>query len=280
MARHKRNPPSTVKSPQAGIRSRRGAAPASRRLFDDWTAVRRRLRAAQRIALFLDFDGTLAPICRRPEEVAIAPPTRRVLKRLARHPRVKVYVISGRRMPDVRRHVRIGGITYLGLHGWERSGEKLKRTKAHRSMQRLRREIQKKLAGLEGIWVQDKFIVFVVHYRRASAAARRQARRLLEAVLQKAASKVRMMEGKKVWEVLPKEVKGKGAAVLDLLRKLPGSPLPVYAGDDTTDEAAFEALPRGITIRVGKPRPTRARYQLRGPGEVRMFLERLEAEIA
>jgi trehalose 6-phosphate phosphatase len=259
---------------------RSGDSVRPRHLFAHWESVRRRLRAAGKFALFLDFDGTLAPICLHPDEVKIPLPTRRVLRRLARHPRVNLYVISGRRMADVRGHVRIHPVTYLGLHGWERSNGKLTESETLRFMQRLRREVEKEMEGLEGIWVQDKSIVFVVHYRRAGNATRRQARDVLATLLAKAGSRVRLMEGKKVWEILPVELKGKGAAVLTLLRESKGRLLPIYLGDDTTDEAAFAALSRGITVRVGEPQPTRARYELRDPGEVCEFLRKLEAEIS
>jgi trehalose 6-phosphate phosphatase len=259
---------------------RRGGSVRSRHLFEHWASVGRRLRAANKIALFLDFDGTLAPICLHPDEVKIPLPTRHILRRLARHPRVNLYVISGRRVADVRRHVRIHLVTYLGLHGWERSNGKLRESETFRFMQRLRREVEKEMEGLEGIWVQDKSIVFVVHYRRAGDAARRRARAVLGSILAKVASRVRLMEGKKIWEILPVELKGKGAAVLTLLRESRDRLLPIYLGDDTTDEAAFEALPHGITVRVGTPRPTRARYELLDPDEVKVFLEKLEAEIA
>jgi trehalose-phosphatase len=279
MARRTRKTSSTATSRKGTIPSRPNAAGGSP-LFDHWTAVRRRLRSARQLALFLDFDGTLAPICSRPEIVAITPAMRQAVLRLAAHRRVKVFVVSGRRLPDVRKRVKVPAVTYLGLHGWERQKGRPKQTGTRRFIQRLRREVKKKLSSLDGIWVEDKLISFVVHYRLAPAVARRRARWELKAILRKVASRVRVMEGKKVWEVLPREVEGKGAAVLELLRGMKGRPLPIYAGDDTTDEAAFAALPDGVTIRVGKPRPTRARYRLRGPGEVRLFLERLEAEIA
>jgi trehalose-phosphatase len=251
-----------------------------RHLWENWTAVGRRLRTATQIALFLDFDGTLAPICPHPEEVEFAPSTRRVLRRLARHAGVKVFVISGRRMADVRRRVKVSHITFLGLHGWERGDGKPKETETYKFMQHLRREVEARLAGLEGIWVEDKFISFVVHYRRAPTAVRRGARTVLREFLVTEPFKVRLMEGKKVWEILPHEVKGKGAAVREILNKLNGRPLPIYVGDDTTDEAAFSALPRGITVRVGAPRRTQARYHLCDSDEVRQFLEKLEGEIS
>ncbi len=251
----------------------------SRHLFRNWDTVARRLRAAKRLVLFLDFDGTLTPIRPHPKQVSLAASTRQALRQLARRHDTHIYVISGRRAADVRKHVRVRGVTCVGLHGWDRAGKSRGRgTKEF--VAHIRRKVEAKLAGLEGVWVEDKSIIFAVNYRHASAAAARRARAVLRETLATARSKFRVMEGKNVWEILPREVKGKGAAVRVLLAELKGRPLPIYVGDDTTDESAFEALPRGITVRVGTPRRTRAHFELRNPREVTEFLERLEAEIA
>jgi trehalose 6-phosphate phosphatase len=265
-------------------RDTRNAAPppgrSSGHLFKHWIAVRRRLRRARLIALLLDFDGTLAPICSHPSEVRIPPSTRRVLRRLARHPRVRVFIISGRRLPDVRRHVGIRRIAYLGLHGWERGQNKKTTLALHRFVRRLRHEVESRLSGAPGVWVEDKYVGFTVHCRQTPRQELGKARAVLDRALAPFLSKLRILNGKKVWEVLPVEVQGKGAAVRGLLKELGGAVLPIYAGDDLSDESAFKALPRGITVRVGIPRKTHARYELRGPEEMREFLERLEGEIS
>jgi trehalose 6-phosphate phosphatase len=90
---------------------------------------------------------------------------------------------------------------------------------------------------------------------------------------------VRLLRGRDVWEFLPWEFKGKGAAVRALIAEFPCPVLPIYIGDDVTDETAFRVLPRGITIRVGKPRRTRAIFELRNPDDVVRFLIQVEEEI-
>ena len=74
-------------------------------LFSAWTRVARRLRLAKAIVLFLDFDGTLVRLRRKPKEVFLGEPARRLLRRLARHPRVTLCFISGRQLVDLRRRV-------------------------------------------------------------------------------------------------------------------------------------------------------------------------------
>ncbi|MGE5326518.1 MAG: trehalose-phosphatase [Deltaproteobacteria bacterium] len=252
---------------------------SSSHLFNHWTEVRRRVRRARHIALMLDFDGTLAPICRHPRQVRLSSITRAALRRLARIPRVRIAIISGRRRPDVCRHVAVRGISYLGLHGWERGQNSRATTSLHRFIQRLRREVESTLRGMTGVWIEDKYAGFTVHCRLSPPGVAKRAHAALKQVLASHLSRVRILDGKKVWEVLPREVKGKGEAVRAVLKEF-GPALPVYAGDDFGDEAAFAALPRGITVRVGPPRRTHARYQLRDPEEMREFLERLEGEVS
>jgi trehalose-phosphatase len=257
--------------PRAG--SRRG----SRHLFDRWTEVSARLRAADHLALFLDFDGTLVPLRHRPGEVWLDAAVREAIQRLARHPRVTVCLISGRRLTDLRRRARISGVRYLGLHGFERKGRAPR--PAPEFLVRLKRSVGTRLGDLPGIWMEDKGFSFVVHYRGARGPAVRRARVLLQECLKPYQGQFRLLKGKKVWEILPAAVPGKGEAARQVLAELDGSALPLYLGDDTTDEAAFEALRGGITIRVGPARRTRARYRLRNPHEVGRFLARLEDEI-
>jgi trehalose-phosphatase len=90
----------------------------------------------------------------------------------------------------------------------------------------------------------------------------------------------RMECGKNVWEVLPRELQDKGAAVRQQLALVRGRSIPVYLGDDQVDEPAFAALRAGVTVRVGSPCQSQALYRLSGVEEVLMFLRRLRAEFA
>jgi trehalose 6-phosphate phosphatase len=254
-------------------RSRRGSC----HLFDRWAEVSRRLRRAEHLMLFLDFDGTLVPLRHRPGDVWLDPAVRRIVERLARQQRVSVCLISGRRLADLRQRTRISGVSYVGLHGWERGGRA--RRAAPEFLTQLKRSLALRLGALPGIRIEDKRFSIGVHYRGARGEIVRRARLLLRECLKPFHQQFRLLKGKKVWEILPAEVAGKGAAAREVLAELDRPALPVYLGDDTTDEAAFEALRAGITVRVGPTRQTRARYRLRKPKEVWDFLERFEEEI-
>jgi trehalose 6-phosphate phosphatase len=248
-------------------------------LFDVWRQIALRLKSAKRLALFLDFDGTLVSFSPRPKDVRLDPGTRRILSRLAARRRVNVWIISGRRYADVRRRAKLRGVRYLGLHGWERSDNRGLPGHARARIEAAKSLLSQGLASFPNLWIEDKGLSLVLHYRRAPTREVRRARPLVRAILKAFEDDLRLMDGNKIWEVLSKEVKGKGEAVREVLAEFSNSPLAVYLGDDTTDEAAFAALCRGITVRVGRPRGTKARFYLRNPAEVQRFLERLEAEI-
>ena len=258
--------------------STRDTTPQS--LFDHWATVRRRLRAARHLAVFLDFDGSLVPLRARPDQVWLDASGRRLLRRLARHPRVTLVLISGRRLADLRRRVNVPAARYLGLHGWEHRDGHSAQPGTRRLMGVARRMLAERLRGLPGIWIEDKGPVFVAHYRGASLSTTRRARQIVRETLEWLEPDLRVLAGRKVWEVMPQELGGKGVAVIRLLKELPQPTLSIFIGDDVSDERAFAALRGELTVRVGRPRRTRAHFRLRNPIEVRSFLEKLELEMA
>lgn len=249
-------------------------------LFDHWATVRRRLRAAPHLVVFLDFDGSLVPLRARPEQVWLDGSGRLLLRHLAQHPRVTLVLISGRRRADLRKRVNVPGARYLGLHGFEHRDGHPARPGTRQLTRLARRMLAERLRGLPGIWVEDKGPVFVAHYRGASVATVRRARRILRETLEWLEPDLRVLAGRKVWEVVPEELKGKGAAVCLVLAELGQPALSIFIGDDVSDEPAFAVLPGELTVHVGRPRRTRAHFRLRNPVEVRTFLERLGLEMA
>ncbi|HWP84844.1 MAG TPA: trehalose-phosphatase [Terriglobia bacterium] len=246
-----------------------------------WDEVLPRLRRARRVCLFVDFDGTLAPIQPDPGSVRLAPPTRSVLNRLARK-KILLGIVSGRSLAYLRRWVRLRDIWYAGSHGGilgKQAGPRhfLVRPAERAAIGRLGRRLASRLAGMPGIGIHRKETSVAVHYRFASARQRRAARKALETVLQQCPG-MQLLPGKKVWEILPGTVAGKGRAIGWILRRhrqaKDNRRLLVFLGDDATDEQVFRTM-QGISIAVGKRRQTAARYYLRSPAEVRAFLERL-----
>jgi trehalose-phosphatase len=248
-------------------------------LFSQWPHISNRLGSSERIALFLDFDGTLAPLQPRPDEVTLDGCMRHELDALARSPRFRVCVISGRRRSDVRARVGIAGIRYLGLHGWESRGG-IATGQTGRALRAVHCRLNVSLADLPGLWIEDKEFALAVHYRGAAARDVARARTILEGIVLPEAGRFRIEHGKKVWEILPRELGDKGTAVKQQMAQLGGRHGVIYIGDDQVDEPAFAVLRGGITVRVGRPGPSRARYRLGNVAQVRAFLHKLRGEFA
>jgi trehalose 6-phosphate phosphatase len=265
----------TPKSIQALAREG-GASPSVPHLFEDLAQLTSRLRSATRLALLLDLDGTLVPLKSRPAEVILDSPTRQLLAQLAGHPRVGLWIISGRRLADLKRIVGLKEVECLGLHGWEDGIHRDLPASTVYLTRRARKIFESALAGLPGVWIEHKGPVFVVHYRGAPAEIVHSARKIIQELMKRFQAELRLMPGKKILEILPKKFPRKGDAAAAIAAQQPAGSIVIYIGDDVTDESAFRALPDAITVRVGRPARTAAQFRLRNPSEVLQFLRMIE----
>jgi trehalose-phosphatase len=249
-------------------------------LIADWARVAAQIQSSCRVAVILDFDGTLVNIAPRPDQVRLAPAARRVLRRLARHPRVTLVVISGRRRAELQRYIGLPGIRYLGLYGWECRGHSSLPSSALTALRDAQAQLSIDLSSIPGLWVEDKLFSLSVHFLDVPPPAQRRSRRKLRSVLQPFHKSLRVIDNLRDAEIVPRCILGKGAAVQRFLAKPARCRvLPFYFGDDLSDEPAFEAVGEGVSIRVGAPRPTQARYSLRSPAAVAAALAKLEAAL-
>jgi len=251
------------------------------RLLPQWNRIAAKIRAHSRVVVFLDFDGTLVAIAPRPEQVRLTPAARSILRRLARHPRVTLVMISGRRRVELLKHVGIWGIYYFGLYGWERAGTCSLPARVRAALRRARVQLQQHLRAYPTVWIESKRSSLSVHLLDVPAAIQPHIRRELRAWLKPFRRTLRTVENLRDVEVLPRSIPGKGLAVRRFLAQ-PAFRLafPLYFGDDYSDESAFAAVRRGISVHVGKPRPTLARYHVRSPAEVAKALTKLEAALS
>ena len=251
-----------------------------RYLFEAWPEAIERVREAHFRLVVLDFDGTLARLRRRPEQVRFSERGRKILGRLVGLEKVLVAVLSGRSLKVIEGAIGVGGIRYIGLHGAARNGQSIAPgLQSLRAIVGAREDAQAEVASQPGIWIEDKGLMFAVHYRGARRKSVEAAERALRKIVEPLRDNLRILNGDKVWEVMARETPGKGAAVLALLAELPQATAVMCFGDDATDEEAFAVLPGEITVNVGRRRETRARFYLRNPGEVLRCLARLEKEL-
>ena len=238
------------------------------------------MRSAARIALFVDFDGTLTPIRRWPGRVHLGDQVRALLAQISGNG-VTVGIISGRRVPDLQTRVGLGGIWYVGAHGYslkEPSGKVVPfvSERSLAGMDIVRRKLAPELRGVSGILVEPKGATVAVHYRNATPGARQAARKKIQRLLE-SNPQIHLLSGKKVWELLPDNRTNKWTAIRRILQterqRRSGRWVVFYLGDDSTDERVFEKM-KGISVAVGRSRRTAARYFLRSPAEVKQFLER------
>jgi trehalose-phosphatase len=234
-----------------------------------------------RVAVFLDYDGTLTPIVSDPEKAMLSDSMRQTLRALAAQ--VPVAILSGRDLDDIRQRVDIETIIYGGSHGFDiASSHGLHRQVATEFLPKLdmaEKELHEALDGIPGARVERKRFSVAAHYR---IVKENDVARVERGVSEVAARhrELRRIGGKKNLELLPDVDWDKGKAVLWLLEVLGlecGNNRPTYIGDDRTDEDAFRALEqRGVGILVEEqPRPTAARYSLKNTAEVEHFLRAL-----
>lgn len=227
-------------------------------------------------ALFLDLDGTLAPIAARPQDVQPDPRRTSLLERLARRLDGRLAVISGRTLADVDRILEGCVASVAAVHGLVHRGPDGSVREAAPNA-----NLSDAVAGFHafatcdpGLFVEEKAGLSVaLHFRQAAAcatAARACARELAHR------TGLTLQEGDMV-----EELRTPGASKGDSVRAFMAAPpfagaVPVFVGDDVTDEVGFEAAHAlgGQGVRIGAPRATAARFRLLG---VDAALEWLEA---
>lgn len=233
-------------------------------------------------ALFLDFDGCLAPIVDDPGAAAAPEATLEVVARLATV--VPVAVVSGRGLDDVRGRVDVPNLTFAGSHGFEvlrPDGTRDDRTGPWiGALDAAEERLRDDLGHRDGVEVERKAAAIAVHFRRAAdddaEAAAALAHRLGDAH-----DDLEAHDGKAIVELRPAIDWHKGRVVERLLADLAEASVPVYIGDDTTDEDAFEVVTRrGIAVVVrgeADERTTAADYAADDPRDVARLLEQLAA---
>ncbi|KAK8950792.1 putative trehalose-phosphate phosphatase 6 [Platanthera zijinensis] len=252
----------------------------------------------KKIVMFLDYDGTLSPIVDNPDSAFMSEAMRAAVKNVARY--FPTAIVSGRCRDKVYSFVQLAELYYAGSHGMDIKGP-TKWPKKHRQsrvgaksvlcqpasaflpmINEIYSVLLDKTKLIPGVMVENNIFCLSVHFRCVEEKRWIVLEEKVRSVLA-SYPELKLTQGRKVLEIRPTIEWDKGKALEFLLAELGLSDcndiLPVYIGDDRTDEDAFKVLRdrgQGLGILVSKfPKETCATYSLKEPSEVKEFLRRL-----
>uniref|UniRef100_A0A0E0M0I3 Trehalose 6-phosphate phosphatase n=1 Tax=Oryza punctata TaxID=4537 RepID=A0A0E0M0I3_ORYPU len=254
----------------------------------------------KQIVMFLDYDGTLSPIVDDPDAAFMSETMRMAVRSVAKH--FPTAIVSGRCRDKVFEFVKLAELYYAGSHGMDIKGPaKPSSSSRHAAkspppkgvlfqpaseflpmIEQVHQRLEQATSSIPGAKVENNKFCVSVHFRcvdeKSWGALAETVRRVVREF-----PRLRLSQGRMVFEVRPTIKWDKGKALEFLLDSLGfadcSDVLPVYIGDDRTDEDAFKVLRRrgqGVGILVSKhPKETSASFSLQEPAEVMEFLLRL-----
>lgn len=254
-------------------------------LFDELNVILELIKESDCILLFLDYDGTLVSFRSRPKDVKTPEHVKQALTYLCKKQEFSIFIITGRSLGEIKNLVDIRGINYAALHGLiiEFSDGTKKYWNPPQSdlilIENIIKDAQIYFKNESGVLIEDKNYSVAFHYRMVPKDRKDELIELFLNLVRKidTSEKLDLLRGAEVIEVRPNNW-NKGKAVEFILEKFISNykVLPIYIGDDKTDEDAFHYLTnKGITIYVKNEncRETEASYWVDNPQKVLEFLK-------
>ena len=245
------------------------------------------IQEAERLRMFLDYDGTLAGFAENPDEIHPDQELIDLLKRVNARPGIQLAIISGRRLDHIRKLIPLQGILLAGTYGIEiqdpagRRSDQVRFESIRPALEKLLPQWLELIRPYPEIYLEDKGWSLALHAKFLSSDTASKVLEQARKIIQDddfPAQLFRVLGGHKFLEIAPR-VANKGFTVRYLLSKEPlHGALPIYIGDDDKDEEAFEAILEnsGVAIKVGsQPGKTLAQAYLESPQAVREFLASL-----
>lgn len=240
------------------------------------------------VLLMLDFDGTVSELVPCHSDAKIREDIKEVILKLQRKSKLKIAFISGRSLKSLKEKVGIEGLIYSGNHGVETEfdSQLVEAERVQEIAQDLRHFVEafsEDLTQTEGVLVEDKGLSMSIHYRMTAEKLQESVCRRAEEIFNQVAEKIQTFElshAKKIIEIRPRNVWNKGDVVQFLVGKL-SDYLPIFIGDDKTDEDGFKALAsieNSLSIKVSNGE-TSAKHRVENIDDVKLFLEELEKSL-
>ncbi|WEU40362.1 MAG: trehalose-phosphatase [Candidatus Odinarchaeum yellowstonii] len=261
-------------------------------LFKALSEIELRMRKAERIIIFTDYDGTLIPTAERPELAVADEELKTLLNNLASNPRIKIIIASGRAIQTLKRLIPLKNVIYAGDHGINvefPSGEVFTWRKAklvNPLVEEIYRELSEFFKNERGVIIEKKNSNLSVHYRLLTDFNKiRETVQATYLIVEKCDKNnlLQVFTGSKIVEIRAKGWdKGKVVEIAGRKLKITSRDLVFFIGDDVTDEDGFRKIkPTGVSVIVknGCERETVAEYFLNDPFELRFFLHNLPLKL-
>ena len=229
------------------------------------------LEPASDWALFLDVDGTILHLRDTPDSVEASEALLSLLEAILKRLNGAVALVSGRSIDNLDGLFAPHRLPTAGLHGLERrdAAGTVHRIPPPDELDTLRPPLLKLAGSSSKVILEDKGHALAVHYRLAPDMAG-DIKQQIEELVRPFANGLQVIHGKMVSEIKPDHA-DKGSAIRDFMAEAPfAGRLPVFIGDDTTDEDGFAFVnsSAGYSVRVGDGNTTAARHRLSGVDEV------------
>jgi len=242
------------------------------------------IRKAEGWALFLDVDGTLLEIAETPQSVRVPESLKQLLVSLSIRLGGALALISGRTLNDLDHLFAPLRFCAAGTHGWERrdaAGCVIRAQLDPCCLDDAREQLRQFTNQHEGLLLEDKGHGLAVHFRRAPQLSW-EVNTAVRLACQQAGSAFVVQAGKCVFEIRPAAC-SKGTCIRAFMERPPfANRLPIYIGDDLTDEDGFAVVNEvgGISIRVGDAQASAAQHRLPGVRQVLRWLESIPSPIS
>lgn len=230
-------------------------------------------------AAFLDIDGTLIELAPTPDSVDVPPELLTLLRQLAARLDGALAFVSGRPIRGIDALFHPLVLPAVGVHGVEirsGNGQLLVDQHLNEQLQAVAPVLQQALARVPGSQLENKGSAIALHYRNAPERGR-EVLRVAEIVVAQLGGEFGVLMGKCVVEIRPRHAT-KGAAIERLMQDAPfRGRIPIFAGDDVTDEDGFDVVNRlgGVSVHIGDSPTTRAQFRLANPQALHGWLRQV-----
>lgn len=244
-------------------------------------------RHGSSLVLLFDYDGTLTPIVEHPQLAVLDRKTKRLLANLADRPRIRVGILSGRELDELKSLVQVPQLCLAGTGGLELElrGFRIIHPHADRMMammKRLAEHLESQVAAYPGAWLEKKRIGLTVHYRQMPEELIGSLQSTIAEATRHVADEVRIVRGPCAWEITSANGWNKGTAIRLILADVgTSSDVLLYAGDGANDTEAVEEVTvmGGMTLGIGPDAPASVACRLPNQAALLEFLAELDASL-